>query len=65
MKYDRIFHIAQSVPALFLQVKRHRKSICSHSEMASKWLQMLIGIRLEYKEQCCKSERMAMPEGRR
>ena len=34
------FCIVQGIPVCFLQPKRQRKSICSHSEIASKWLQI-------------------------
>lgn len=58
------FFIAQGVPVHFVWPERQRKSICSHSEMASKGLKMLCVMELVgYRAQKCDAENPGVTDG--
>ena len=58
------FFIAQGVPVHFVWPERQRKSICSHSEMASKGLKMLCVMDLVgYRAQKCDAENPGVTDG--
>ena len=64
LRFFRNFLIAQGVPVHFVWPERQRKSICSHSEMASKGLKMLCVMELVgYRAQKCDAENPGVTDG--